>query len=131
LKYDRRRPPRVSDDACMISTEEGEICVYPSEDVLRLLGKEYTILVIGLLGNRGGAGFNEISRNVGNPRPNLLSIRLRELEDAGLVARRVVGSRPPRVEYSLTERGRELRRLLVPIFRWLEEQSRARAGNRL
>ncbi|MGC8772915.1 MAG: winged helix-turn-helix transcriptional regulator [Conexivisphaera sp.] len=114
----------MSEDACMIVTDEGEICVYPSEGVLRLLGKEYTILIIGLLGNRGSARFNEISRSVGNPRPNLLSIRLRELEEAGLVERRVVQSRPPGGEYSLTERGRELRRLLIPIFRWLEEQQR-------
>ena len=113
----------MSSDACMIRVEgEEDICVYPSEPVLRLLGKEHTLLIIGLLGNRGGARFNEIAREIGGVRPNLLSMRLRELEELGLVGRRVVDSRPPGTEYFLTEAGRELRRLLIPLFKWLESR---------
>jgi len=104
----------------MIDVDGARVCLYPSEMTIRLLGKEYTILIVGLLGNRGKSGFNEIARSVGGPRPNLLSHRLRELEAAGLVERRVVRSRPVAVVYSLTDRGRELRSLLLPLFKWLE-----------
>jgi DNA-binding HxlR family transcriptional regulator len=110
----------MSESACMIDVDGRRICLYPSEPIIRLLGKEYTILILGLLGNTGKAGFNEIARNVGNPRPNLLSHRLHELEEVGLVARNVVHSKPITVEYSLTAMGTELRNILIPLFKWLE-----------
>lgn len=108
----------------MINAEGGSICIYPSQGVLRLLGKEYTLLIIGLLGNEGGGvGFNEISRSIGNPKPSVLSARLKEMEAAGLVVRRVENTRPVSVKYSLSRKGMELRRLLIPIFKWLEDEA--------
>ncbi|MGC8558150.1 MAG: winged helix-turn-helix transcriptional regulator [Nitrososphaeria archaeon] len=105
----------------MIDVEGRRVCLYPSEPIIRLVGKEYTILIVGFLGNTGKARFNEIARNVGNPRPNLLSHRLHEMEEAGLILRGVLHSKPVSVEYSLTDKGRELRRLLIPLFEWLEK----------
>ncbi len=112
----------------------GEICIYPSQKILRLLGKEYTLLIIGLLGNvEEGIGFNEMARSIGNPRPSVLSTRLKEMEEAGgLVTRMVKNTRPVTVNYALSEKGRELRRLLIPLFRWLEknEEGVAERGSR-
>ena len=108
----------MSESACMIEVNGREVCLYPSEKVIRLLGKEYTILIVGLLGNRK-SGFNEIAKSVGNPSPNLLSHRLHEMEEAGLILRDVLHSKPVSVEYSLTDKGRELRKLLIPLFEWL------------
>lgn len=111
----------MSNLTCMIEVNGREVCLYPSEKIIRLLGKEYTILIVGLLGNREKSGFNEIAKSVGNPSPNLLSHRLREMENAGLVIRYVLHSKPVSVEYSLTEKGKELRKLLIPIFEWVEK----------
>lgn len=110
----------MSENACMIKVDQKEICLYPSEPIIRILGKQYTLLIIGLLGNKGKSGFNEIAKSTGNPRPNLLSHRLFELEEAGLVKRNVLQEKPVRVEYSLTEKGEQLRKLLIPLFEWLE-----------
>jgi len=104
----------------MIDAGGKQICVYPSEAIIKILGKQYTLLIIGLLGNKGKSGFNEIARSVGNPRPNLLSHRLRELEGAGLVSKSITGEKGLRVDYSLTEKGNQLRKLLIPVFEWLE-----------
>ncbi|MGC8600453.1 MAG: winged helix-turn-helix transcriptional regulator [Nitrososphaeria archaeon] len=110
----------MSKKACMIVYGDREICIYPAQKIMRVLGKEYTLLIIGLLGNKEKSGFNEIARNVGNPRPNLLSKRLKELEEAGLVSRRVIPGIPVNTEYSLTEKGKKLRDLLIPVFEWIE-----------
>ena len=111
----------MSELACMIEADDKKICIYPSEKIVKLLGKEYTILIIVLLGNRKKARFNEIAKNLGNPSPNLLSYRLQEMEEAGLVLRNIVETKPITVEYSLTEKGWELRKLLIPIFEWIEK----------
>ncbi|MDG7041032.1 MAG: helix-turn-helix transcriptional regulator [Nitrososphaerota archaeon] len=110
----------MSEKACMIAVDEGVVCLYPSEKLFKLLGKDYTLLIIGLLGNNNGIGFNEIKRSIGNPQSNLLSIRLKELEYAGLLTRYVVDPKPITVKYSLTDRGVELRKLMIPLFKWME-----------
>ncbi len=104
----------------MIVHGNREICIYPAQKIMKVLGKEYTLLIIGLLGNREKSGFNEMARNVGNPRPNLLSKRLKELEEAGLVTKKVIPGVPVTTEYSLTENGKKLRDLLIPVFEWIE-----------
>ena len=115
----------------MIYAEDGEICIYPSQRILRLLGKEYTLLIIGLLGNvEEGIGFNEMARSIGRPRPSVLSARLKELEEAGLITRRVENTRPVAVNYALSEKGKELRRLLIPLFKWLEKNEEGTAERR-
>ena len=115
----------------MILNGNKEICIYPAEKIMRVLGKEYTLLIIGLLGNREKVGFNEIARNVGNPRPNLLSQRLKELMEAGLVSRKVSAGQLVSTEYSLTDEGKELRDLLVPVFEWVERRQKNARGKRI
>lgn len=78
--------------------------------------------------------FCELERSLGGISPRTLSLRLRELEEHGIVERRTFAEVPPRVEYALTEKGRAL----IPIVdamrtygeTWLGEpcgQSRSRA----
>ena len=50
--------------------------------------------------------------------PNTLSARLKRLEDAKIVERRFYEQHPPRAEYLLTERGKELRPVLKALFAW-------------
>ena len=56
--------------------------------------------------------FGELQRDIPGISPKMLTTRLRELEDKGVVLREVMPSSPPSVEYSLTELGREL----VPVI---------------
>jgi DNA-binding HxlR family transcriptional regulator len=55
----------------------------------------------------GALRFNEFKQILGEVPPRTLAQRLSELEEAGLLDRSVIDARPPRVEYRLTERGRE------------------------
>jgi DNA-binding HxlR family transcriptional regulator len=55
----------------------------------------------------GALRFNEFKQILGSIPPQTLTQRLVELEEAGLLDRTVIDARPPRVEYRLTERGRE------------------------
>ena len=57
----------------------------------------------------GATRFNEFKQAVGSIPPGTLAQRLLELERAGVLERRVVDARPPRVEYRLTEEGRRLK----------------------
>ena len=56
----------------------------------------------------GALRFNDFAGAVAGISPRMLSERLRDLEAAGLIERRVIPSSPPKVEYRLTDRGREL-----------------------
>ena len=66
----------------------------------------------------GATRFNEVARAVGGLAPQTLANRLAQLEDAGLIAREVIPSRPPRVEYKLTEDGARLAVVLEGLRRW-------------
>ncbi|MEM0164047.1 MAG: helix-turn-helix domain-containing protein, partial [Thermoplasmata archaeon] len=117
---------KASEEACMINAGHNKICIYPSEEILSIIGKRYTLLILALLSNRKSVKFNEISRNVGMPRPNLLSHRLQELENIGLVRKKViVSARPISVEYSLSKKGAELRKAILPLLEWIEKNAKA------
>ncbi len=71
---------------------------------------KWTMLVIRDLAD-GRARFCELERSLAGISPRTLSLRLRALEEEGIVTRRTFPEVPPRVEYDLTEKGRAL----VPI----------------
>ena len=66
----------------------------------------------------GAVRFNEFKQALGPIPPRTLAQRLVELEEAGVFDRTVVDARPPRVEYRLTERGRDLKLVLDAVARW-------------
>ena len=66
----------------------------------------------------GAARFNEFRQAVEGVSPRTLTERLRELEKAGVLERRVVDASPPYAEYSLTERGRRLAPVLQAMGAW-------------
>jgi DNA-binding HxlR family transcriptional regulator len=100
-----------------------EACVRADAALVRafdLLGKRWTGVVLGTL--RGGpAGFRALARAVDGISDSMLSERLGELCDAGLVARTVTEGPPLSVTYALTEAGRALLPALEQITRWAEE----------
>jgi DNA-binding HxlR family transcriptional regulator len=80
-------------------------------DILSRIGDKWTVLVVETLGD-GSMRFNELRRMVGSISQKMLTTTLRNLERDGLVTRTVYATIPPRVEYELTDLGREL---LVPV----------------
>ncbi|MEM0136921.1 MAG: helix-turn-helix domain-containing protein [Thermoplasmata archaeon] len=111
--------------ACMIGYRGKTICVLPSEKILNVLGKKYTILIIALLGNQDKVNFNEILKKTGFPRPNLLSQRLKELEELDLIKKKIIKEKAPiSTIYMLTKKGKKLRSLLLPLLAWVELNSR-------
>ena len=66
----------------------------------------------------GATRFNEFKQALGSIPPGTLAQRLVELEEAGVLERRVIDARPPRVEYRLTDEGRRLKHVVdaVSVF---------------
>ncbi len=89
-------------------------CAPVPEEVRRaagLLERRWTLSILWA-SSEGASRFNELRQAVGAIPPTTLAQRLVELEVAGLLERRVVDARPPRVEYRLTEKGARLREVL-------------------
>lgn len=86
---------------------------------------KWTILVIRDLAE-GRSRFCELERSLAGISPRTLSLRLRALEDEGVVERHTFPEVPPRVEYSLTDKGRALVPLIEDMRRygreWLPEK---------
>lgn len=103
-------------------------CVAADVSLVRafdLLGKRWTGVLLGTL--RGGpVGFRALARAVPGISDSVLSDRLRELTEAGLVARTVEEGPPVSVSYTLTGAGRELLPALEQIGRWAERHLTAR-----
>jgi DNA-binding HxlR family transcriptional regulator len=85
-----------------------------------LLGKRWTGVVLGTLSG-GPAGFRALSRAVEGISDSMLSDRLSELTNAGLVTRTVDEGPPLAVAYALTDAGRALLPALEEISRWAEQ----------
>ena len=78
------------------------------------------LVMVSLYAN-GTMRFNDVQRSIGDISQRMLAVTLRGLEDFGLVAREVFPEVPPRVEYSLTERGRSLMPYLQALVEWAGE----------
>lgn len=88
----------------------------PVATVLLLIGNKWKILIVrDLLG--GTKRFKELQRSVGCSQ-KVLTDNLRELENDGLVSRKVYAEVPPRVEYSMTKLGNSLSPILDSMAKW-------------
>src|SRR3954453_17919107 len=83
----------------------------PVSACAEILGGKWTILLVRDLAD-GRSRFCELERSLDGISPRTLSLRLRGLEEQGIVERRTFPEVPPRVEYSLTDKGKAL----VPII---------------
>ncbi len=118
MDRDTRRHSFPREMACMIHAGGREYCVDPAGGVLGLLGKGWALPLMGVLGNRSASRFNELQDAVRGIGGKVLTARLRELSELGLVTRKVYAEVPARVEYRLTEAGAQLREALIPLLAW-------------
>jgi DNA-binding HxlR family transcriptional regulator len=103
------------------STNLGAPRVCSIADALDLVGERWSLLVLRELGF-GVHRFKDIQVNTGAPRETL-ALRLRKLEEVGVIERRRYCDRPPRDEYELTEAGRELTPVLAALRQWGERHA--------
>ena len=93
---------------------------------------KWTILVIRDLAD-GRSRFCELERSLAGISPRTLSLRLRALEEAGIVERHTFAEVPPRVEYALTDKGRDLLPIIEDMRaygqRWLGAECAAAADD--
>src|SRR5215831_10951023 len=82
-----------------------------------ILSRRWTALILKVLVEKPKR-FSELSEQLEVVSDRVISERLKELEGDGIVERRVYPEMPVRVEYSLTEKGRDLAPLLVEIEEW-------------
>lgn len=105
--------------ACAPAGHDPSACVLVRE-VLDRVGDKWSVLVIGLLGDRTHR-FNELKRAIEGISQRMLTLTLRHLERDGLVERTVHPTVPPRVEYSLTPLGRSVLEPLHGLASWARD----------
>jgi DNA-binding HxlR family transcriptional regulator len=107
----------------MLETSECLEVKCPIQFTLDIIGSKWALLILRELftGNRRTHEFLEALPGIST---KTLTIRLRELEAYGLVSRHVFPEIPPRVEYSLTEKGQDLQPVMASLYqvgqRWLQ-----------
>ncbi|WP_168123175.1 helix-turn-helix domain-containing protein [Paenibacillus sp. HB172176] len=93
----------------------------PVEYTLKIIGGSWkSILLYRLMS--GTMRFNELRRSCPNITQRMLTLQLRDLEEHGLVHRKVYAEVPPKVEYSLTDKGRSVLPIIRMMKEWGEEQ---------
>lgn len=83
----------------------------------KLLAGKWTILILHILDN-GEKRFNELQRELGNITQATLTKQLKQLEQDGLINRKVYAQIPPKVEYSLTDIGKKFKGVLNELENW-------------
>ena len=98
-------------------------------EVLVRIGDKWSVLVIGLLGQRGRR-FTELLHDTDGISQRMLTVTLRGLERDGLVSRTVHAVVPPRVDYALTPMGKTLLATVTDLGRWAERHTKDIEGSR-
>ena len=89
---------------------------------LDIVGQKWKLPVLWHLFDQETTRYNELKRSIPGITNIMLTKSLRELEENGLVHRKQYDTVPPRVEYSLTERGKALMPTLNELYAWGKEQ---------
>lgn len=89
----------------------------PIQESGKLLGKKWYLVIIHRL-LRHKMGFNELKEAVGEISAKILAQALQDLQEKGIVDRRLASESPVRVEYSLTKKGEDLERVLGELEAW-------------
>lgn len=92
----------------------------PVETTLTLISDKWKVLIIRDL-LPGTKRFGELKKSIGSVSQKVLTSQLRQMEESGLLTRKVYPEVPPKVEYTLTELGYSLRPVLDAMWSWGEE----------
>jgi DNA-binding HxlR family transcriptional regulator len=101
-------------------TSRPKVDLCPVTETAKIIGKKWYLIILHEL-TRTPMGFNELKRAVRGISAKVLSENLGELEARGLVTRTVYSESPIRVEYGLTDKGRELDGIFLSMRIWGEK----------
>lgn len=90
-----------------------------AELTIKMLGDRWKVLIIQNLLD-GTKRFGELKRELGNITQKVLTSNLRLLEEKGILVRKVYAQIPPRVDYTLTQLGYDLKPVIDSMIAWAE-----------
>ena len=94
------------------------ICLCPLEGVIDIISKKWSLLIINEIGNHGRIRYNGLMKELQGISPKALADMLKELNKNNIVVREAFNEIPPRVDYTLTKDGIDLRQAIIPILQW-------------
>ena len=94
-----------------------ELPACPVETTLMIIGDKWKVLILRDLMD-GTKRFGELKKSIGTVSQKVLTAQLRDMEEKGLLTRKVYAEVPPRVEYTLTETGYSLKPILDAMWAW-------------
>lgn len=93
----------------------------PAEKTIALIGNKWTLLIVrDLLMADKPLRYNELAKSLQKISSRTLSTRLRNLVDYGIIEKHIIDDSPIKVEYTLTDKGRELSQVTQPMVEWSE-----------
>ena len=92
----------------------------PITRTMELIGGKWSLPIVYVL-MKETKRFKELERSIDGINTRMLVKELKQLEESGIVSREVFAEVPPRVEYSLTPKGRALKNVLVEMQSWGKE----------
>ncbi len=105
-----------------MSVDHNPYC--PVARTLDIIGDRWAMLILRDLVLHGPRRFQDLQRSLARISPNTLSARLKTLEEHGIVERRLYEHYPPRAEYVLTAKGKELGPVLRALRQWGEKHTK-------
>jgi DNA-binding HxlR family transcriptional regulator len=89
-------------------------------NTVKVIGSKWTLLILDRLCS-GTRRFNELQRLLPGISPKTLSERLKDLEQNGILTKKIFAEVPLHVEYSLTDKGKSLRKIINMMREWGEQ----------
>ena len=110
----------TTDETAAVGTRPAPVLpVCPVETTLTLISDKWKVLILRDL-MPGTKRFGELKKSIGHVTQKVLTAQLRQMEESGLLTRKVYAEVPPRVEYTLTELGYSLKPILDVMQIWGE-----------
>jgi DNA-binding HxlR family transcriptional regulator len=107
----------------LVEEYDGASLFCPYTQLLEALGKPHTLQIIYVLQQASPWRFTQIQKIL-NIQPKTLAARLQELLSLGLVTRRSYNEIPPRVDYELTQKGKDIRKIFDVFGAWADKYPR-------
>ena len=100
------------------SATGGHECLCSTTGLVQIMGRKYALRLLFLIGDRRVMRFSDLRSEMDDMSSSTLTIRIAELERAGLINRKMFAEIPPRVEYTLTKEGKDMRKSLFALSKF-------------
>ncbi len=94
------------------------MCLCSIENFLGVLGKKWSLLIINEIKRSKKIRYSKLNSKLEGISPSILTSMLRQLEQMDIIERKIFNEIPPKVEYSLSKKGKEFQKLLEPLVEW-------------